>query len=322
MKIAFTICSLNYFAQALSLGESINKTNPQYKYIIGLVDKLDDLHKSGEQELISFVERSNIIEIDKLDIPEFNSFCLKYDITELNTAVKPYFFDYFFQNFEDLEHVIYFDPDILVYSNLNELDKQLENYNFAITPHILSPIKDDGLFLDEKQINNTGLYNLGFIGIKKSDESQRFINWWKERLYKYCYIRLFEGLFVDQIWVNFLPLFFEKTLIIRDLGYNVAYWNLHERFIGFKNNRYNVNNETDLKFYHFSGFQLYSPNIVSKYQNRFNFEERVDIKPIFNDYIFLLNKYLYSKFIKLKCYYVKNLNLSPFKQSNLYRDKG
>jgi len=307
MKITFTICSLNYFAQALSLGESLKRTNPQYQFVIGLVDKPDELYKREDPELIALVEKSNILEIDKLDIPRFDSFCMKYDITELNTAVKPFYFDYFFKNIADLEQVIYFDPDILVYSNLNELDKQLENYNFVITPHILSPIEDDGLLLDEKQINNTGLYNLGFIAVKKSEESQRFINWWKERLYKYCYIRLNEGLFVDQIWINFLPLFFEKALIERDLGYNVAYWNLHERFIGFDNNQYTINNnETNLKFYHFSGYQLDRPNIVSKYQNRFNFKDREDIKPLFNDYSLLLNKYLYGKFIKTGCYYVKN----------------
>jgi len=306
MKIAFTICSLNYFAQALSLGESLNKMNPQYQYVIGLVDKLDELYKTEDKELISLVEKSNIIEIEKLDIPEFDSFCLKYDIVELNTAVKPYYFEYIFQNTKDLEYIIYFDPDIIVYSNLNELDKKLENYNFVITPHIISPLNDDGLMIDEKQINNTGLYNAGFLCIKKSEESQRFINWWKERLSKYCYICFDEGLFVDQIWINFLPILFEKTLIEKDLGYNVAFWNLHERCIGFENDQYYINNkETDLKFYHFSGFQLDSPNIISKHQNRFDFERREDIMPLFNDYTYLLNKYLYNKFIKLECYYVK-----------------
>ncbi|GHT29055.1 hypothetical protein FACS189432_07840 [Bacteroidia bacterium] len=302
MKIAFTICSLNYFAQALSLGESLSKTNSHYKYIIGLVDKLDELYKNGDQEIISLVEKSNIIEFDKLGIPNFDSFCLKYDMTEIHTAVKPYYFDYFFQNMKDIDSVIYFDPDILVYSNLKELDKHLENYNFVITPHILSPINDDGLLLDEKQINRTGLYNLGFIAIKNTKESQRFIDWWKERLYKYCYNNLNEGLFVDQIWVNFLPLFFENVWIEKDLGYNVAYWNLHERIVGVKNNRYNINNTTDLKFYHFSGFQLDKPNTVSKYQNRFTFEQRRDIIPLFDDYNSLLNNYSYNKFTRLKCF--------------------
>jgi hypothetical protein len=108
MKIAFTICSLNYFAQALSLGESLSRTNPQFKYVIGLVDKLDEFYKSGDEELISLVKKHNIVEIDKLDIPDFEKFSLKYDIMELNTAVKPYYFDYFFRNTNDLEYVVYF----------------------------------------------------------------------------------------------------------------------------------------------------------------------------------------------------------------------
>jgi len=308
MKIAFTICSLNYFAQALSLGESLSKTNPQYKYIIGLTDKLDELYSSGDAELISLVEKNNIIETDKLDISDFESFSLKYNILELNAAVKPYYFDYFFRNTADLEYVVYLDPDILVYANLEDLDKHLKEYHFVITPHILSPLNDDGLLLDEKQINNTGLYNLGFIAARYSEESQRFINWWKERLYKYCYVRFEKGLFADQIWINFLPIFVEKTLIERDLGYNVAYWNLHERSVCLKNKEYTINGETKLKFYHFSGFFLKKPDMISKYQNRYTFEQRGDIKPLFDDYIILLNKYLYDKFRNLECFYIKRRN--------------
>lgn len=308
MKIVFTICSLNYFAQALSLGESLNITNPHYKFVIGLADKLDEFYKCCDKELISLALKSNIIEIDKLDIPDFESFYLKYNIMELNTAVKPYYFDYFFKNTKDLEYVVYFDPDILVYSYLGDLDKHLIDYNFVITPHILSPLNDDGLFLKEQQINNTGIFNLGFIAIRNSEESQRFINWWKERLYKYCYVNFEKGLFVDQIWINFLPIFFKKTLIERDLGYNVAYWNLHERTVCLKNNVYMINGETKLKFYHFSGFLLSEPNMISKYQNRYSFDKKRDIKPLFNDYIFLLNKYFYNRFENFKCFYIKNRN--------------
>ena len=303
MKIAFTICSLNYFAQALSLGESLSKTNPQYKYVIGLVDKLDDFYKNGDDELVSLVKENTIIEIDKLDIPYFKSFCARYDVMELNTAVKPYFFDYFFRNTENLESVIYFDPDMLVYSHLEDLDNHLKEYNFVITPHILSPLRDDGLALDEKQINNTGIYNLGFIAMSCSEESKCFIDWWKERLYKNCYINFEKGLFVDQIWINFLPIYYENTLIERDLGYNVAYWNLHERTVCFENEEYTINGKTALKFYHFSGFLLNEPNEISKYQNRYTFKQKKDVRPLFDEYIFLLNKYLYDRFMKIECYY-------------------
>ena len=40
MKIAFTLCSNNYLAQAKTLGDSLIKYNPGYKFIIGLIDKL------------------------------------------------------------------------------------------------------------------------------------------------------------------------------------------------------------------------------------------------------------------------------------------
>ncbi len=42
MKIAFTLCSNNYLAQAKTLGDSLLKYNPDYKFFIGLVDRLSD----------------------------------------------------------------------------------------------------------------------------------------------------------------------------------------------------------------------------------------------------------------------------------------
>ncbi len=46
-----------------------------------------------------------------------------------------------------------------------------------------------------------------------------------------AFIDLKKGLFVDQIWINFVPLFFKKVRIFLHHEYNVAYWNLHERMI-------------------------------------------------------------------------------------------
>ena len=44
-KLAFTICSANYLAQAIALGDSLLQHNPRYTFIIGLVDEISD-HKS------------------------------------------------------------------------------------------------------------------------------------------------------------------------------------------------------------------------------------------------------------------------------------
>lgn len=301
MKIAFTLCSVNYLSQALSLGNSLETTNPQYRYIIGLVDRLDS-HVFPE-EITALMNKFELLEMHTLGIEQFNEMVDKYDITELNTAVKPFYIDHFFKTIPDIEQVIYFDPDILVYEELKELDENLKTYNFVITPHIMSPYKDS-FDVQEQDINNTGLYNLGFIAVKYSAESKKFIEWWKERLARYCYINMQKGLFVDQIWINFLPLFFEGALIERGPGYNISYWNLHERTVVKEGETYSVNGAS-LKFYHFSGYKISAPNVISRYQNRFTFEQRPDIVPLYKGYDNALRENKQMLFGAYKCYYIK-----------------
>lgn len=288
-------------SQALSLGDSLSKTNPQHRYIIGLVDRLDD--HQFPNDLKALMERYEVVEMHTIGIPAMQQMIDKYDITELNTAVKPFYIDYFFKKYPDVTQVIYFDPDILVYEELKALDQNLETHNFVITPHIMSPINDE-LLLSEQDINNTGLYNLGFIGVKRSEESFRFLEWWKARLARYCYVNFQKGLFVDQLWINFLPLFFEGTHIERDPAYNMSYWNLHERTVIKEGDNYFVNG-SPLKFFHFSGYKISDPNKISRYQNRFTFEQRPDIVPLYKGYDNALRENKQTEFGPYKCYYIR-----------------
>jgi hypothetical protein len=41
-KLAFTICSANYLAQAIALGDSLLQHNPGYTFVIGLVDEINE----------------------------------------------------------------------------------------------------------------------------------------------------------------------------------------------------------------------------------------------------------------------------------------
>ena len=91
MTIVFTICSINYLAQARTLGDSLKSTNPDILFFIGLVDILEGV--SFDE---SFIPKYPMIEIDKIGIDRFDEMADRYDITELNTAVKPYYFTYFF----------------------------------------------------------------------------------------------------------------------------------------------------------------------------------------------------------------------------------
>jgi len=296
MKLVFTICSINYLAQAKSLGESILAFNPNYCFKIVLVDKIIPLLNLSEK--IPF----EIIEAEKLGIAEFTKMCSQYNVTELNTAVKPFAFDYFFNHHPEYSTAIYFDPDILVYEQLIELEESLVENDIILTPHITKPIED--LFSpQETDFLNSGLYNLGFIALKKTENSSNFLSWWINRLKDHCRIDFLNGLFVDQLWINFVPLFFKKVHILRNPGYNMAYWNLHERKLSFSNEKYVVNESYPLIFFHFSGYKIDKPYALSVYQNRFNFNSRPDLTELFIQYSKIISKNLHEEFSKIPCHY-------------------
>ena len=308
MTLAFTICSINYLAQAQTLGQSLQKTNPNVEFVIGLVDRLDKVSLESDK-----IPPFQLLAIDKINMNCLEEMCEIYDITELNTAVKPFYFDYFYKNRPDIQNVIYFDPDIIVFDSLKLMEENLLKYNIILTPHITSPINDK---FETREIDhlNTGLYNLGFLATSRSEGSQRMIVWWMERLKKDCRIDLCDGLFVDQHWMIFVPIFFKDiTLVDCYAGYNVAYWNLHERKVTQVNGKFLINNHP-LVFFHYSGYGINKPDEVSKYQNRSNFENRPDIVPLFEYYAKQLKDNFNDYYAQFECFYIKPLSVKKYKR--------
>lgn len=270
-----TIISKNYLAYARVLTESFLQYNQAEVFVL-LVDKIDGYFDPMK-------EKFTTIEIDTIKerIPNFEQFCFQYNITELNTAVKPYFLEFLFEKFK-LGKVIFFDPDILINGNLNYLFDLLNKFSIVIIPHITQPFKDNHKPL-ECDILKSGVYNLGFIGLSNKDSTLLLLKWWKERLLRYCKIDFQNGLFVDQKWIDLLPGFFEDAFILRDSTYNIAYWNMHYRKAYLDKNTILVNGEP-AHFLHFSGFNPDIPESISKHQDRFKLSDLKHMKPIFNLY--------------------------------------
>src|SRR5215510_2137251 len=101
---ACTIISKNYVALARTLEDSFHKFHPDVSFFfVLLVDRVDGYFEPQQ-------ERFYLVGIDELNIPDKDSFCFKYNILELNTAVKPYFLSYLFGKYS-IKKLIYFDPD-------------------------------------------------------------------------------------------------------------------------------------------------------------------------------------------------------------------
>lgn len=105
--------------------------------------------------------------------------------------------------------------------------------------------------------------------------------------------------------MNFLPVFVPGTHIERNPGYNAAYWNLHERTFSYQNGTYFVNEEHPLVFFHYSGYDPAKPEILSKYQDRFELNRRPDLTTLFELYKNSLIANGNAYYRKFPCAYIK-----------------
>lgn len=301
----FTIVAKNYFSYANTLCESIKSIHPESKIYIAVSDEINST-EYGEYT------KFDVININQLNLPEFEKFCFRYDVMELSTAIKPYVFRWIFDN-TNAENVIYLDPDIFVLSRLDRVTEILDGGSaVVVTPHITTRI-DDGLHPDETTMLKVGVFNLGFIAISSSDTGYKVVNWWADRLERGAVNDLSKGLFTDQKWVDLVPCLFSNVAILRDPGFNVAYWNLHERVISFENDVWYANGEP-IKFFHFSGIDLKNIERFSKHQNRYNLSNIGVLKNLYIKYTKKLIDNKYQDFIKLPY----GFNVSP---SGLVIDK-
>ncbi len=265
MRVAFTICSNNYLAQAHILVRSINLESPNVKVIIGLCDDLSDIidyTSIGDCEFIALKD------IPDLDLMELSA---KYDIIELNTSIKATLFKHIYSVYTKTTAICYFDPDIKVYSGINFLFDKLETSSILITPHALEPIPLDNLEPREYLFQLYGLFNLGFLGLNMMwSGATKFLDWWEERIIKMATTEVDKGFFQDQRWINFVPIYYEKVEILKHAGCNVAPWNLHERVITkqIDGNSLCVNGES-LVFFHFSNYKIEFTDKFSNYYNRY-----------------------------------------------------
>ena len=277
MKIAFAITSRNYLAQTKIAVGSFLQFNPNFEVFIFNID-------SDKYDTHAIWDNPNIRHEFIGDIEFENKAILrsKYNNFEFCNAIKPYLGSWLFEQYKDTELVIYLDSDLVFYNEV-KLEEELAHHQIIITPHSLSKFPLDNHLTSELDILNSGLYNAGFFVVSNTENAIQFLEWWKSRTLKYCYVDFEKGMFVDQIWLNFAPIYFESVLVLKNPGYNVAHWNLHERRISHKS-EWCVNEAYQLVFFHFSGFSFDDIDKISIHQDRYNLGNRDDLRSLFKEY--------------------------------------
>src|SRR5450755_4676581 len=160
----FTICAANYIAFARVLMRGVARHHPDTARYVVLVDE----HPADLSD-----DDFEVILARDLPLPEFDSFCFRYDITELCTAIKPYaILELFKRSFDGC---IYLDPDVAVYGALDDaLDALSGDGQAALTPHRLTPSAETG-WPQDRDLLRVGAYNLGFLAVRRTSQVIKII---------------------------------------------------------------------------------------------------------------------------------------------------
>lgn len=272
----FTIASKNYLAYVRVLLKSVAAVHPDFKLYLCLADE-------AAPELDPRGEPYDVVQADALGIRAFDDMKVRYDIMELNTAVKPSMIRWLFDR-TDADAVIYLDPDIRVYAPLDPVTKRFdEGASLVLTPHITAPL-EDGKTPNDHHMLRSGVFNLGFIGVKRCDEALRFVDWWARRLATQAVSDVRNNLFTDQRWCDLAPCFVDKLAVLRDPGCNVAYWNLSQRHVAPTSRGGWTVDGAPLVFFHFSGVNIARRDVVSKHQDRIDWRDVPQVRPLFEAY--------------------------------------
>ena len=264
-----TIIAKNYVAHARVLARSFAAHHPGGRFYVLVIDEIGDHLRPSEEPFTTLTPRD-------VGVDCFETMSALYNVLELATAVKPWLLRWVAAHGES-GVAVYLDPDMRIYEPLEDVFARVQEHELVLSPHNLDPMPRDGLRPTEQDILVAGAYNLGFMGIKAGEFADRLLDWWSERLETDCVVDPARGFFVDQRWIDLVPGMAPNFHLLRDPGFNVAYWNLHSRPIRRTAEDIWMAGDVPLRLFHFSGFDHERPNVLSKHQNRVRIQDHPDL---------------------------------------------
>ena len=269
-----TIIAKNYLAHARVLARSFARHHPDGRFWTLIIDDFD-----------GYVDPANepfeVLTPAEIGCEPFIHMAMRYSVLELSTAVKPWLLRHLMG--ETGRPVTYLDPDIKIYGSLKPLDDLAAAHGVVLIPHNNEPIPPDDRMPSQVDIMIAGIYNLGYVSLAPGREVEDLLDWWADRLERDCRVDPKWGYFVDQRWFDLTPGFLSDVAIVRDPEFNLAYWNLHSRRLGWADGRYTVNGRP-LTFFHFSGFDPQHPLVLSRHQNRVDVTDDPVLEQLLGEY--------------------------------------
>ena len=254
--VCCAVATVSYLPRARVAAESWRRHHPDSPFVLLLIDGQDWPHESEPFQIVLPEELGLAPEELETQKAIYNAF-------ELSCALKPHLFRLLLD--QGASAIVFTDTDTFFYAPVTDLADTAASAGLALIPHAARPPAAVRGYLPLAHIEYRrfvgGLFNLGFIAVGQGGEA--FLEWWGERLARDCLTEPAAGIYVDERWVDWAPVYFDHA-VVRDSSLNVAFWNLDERELSELDGRPMVDG-APLRHFHFAGFDPSHPDRLSKY---------------------------------------------------------
>lgn len=294
-KYICTVFTDSHIAGALVLWESVRQYGPAWKFLA---------FRIGEGNLPSGVPDD--FARCCVDLFQYD-FChpgmrFWYDPFELCCGIRGAM-HYYMYHCTDAEEWWAIDSDCCFFSSLDELSSMFVSGCIALTPHRRTC--NVALRCAELSIMSAGIYNGGCLGVRRNQETKLFVEWFNERLTWLAFSECGLDLYVDQKWLDWVPVHFSTT-IIKHLGVNIGFWNVDEAALARYGSKMECKNAAEPILVHFSQVDFHGsipisyqktvdgvpmPAFYMEWARKFSEQHR-----IWKDRLYNINAYPYSQF--------------------------
>ncbi|MEO6611861.1 MAG: hypothetical protein ABIT05_09830 [Chitinophagaceae bacterium] len=239
METFCTVITKNYLPLARVLQASIEKQCPGKKLHVLVVDgEVTDTHL----RIIKPAEMNGS--------PFFKEIEKKYAHTNIDFyrwALKPVLIGHLLSS--GYTKVVFCDPDLYFIGNCDFIFELLDRHSVLLTPHWV----DLDISKSEDCISavlQNGLFNAGFVAA--NDKAKAAIHWWASM----CHFKMEKSQnyfnYVDQKYLDVLPVQFPNVLILQHQGCNLASWNIQTCKREWINGKLLINKKYEPIFIHFA----------------------------------------------------------------------
>lgn len=166
---------------------------------------------------------------------------------------------YILKNWLEVNLITYLDADLFFFASPQPIFDEIGAGSITITAHRFP----DAL----KDRERYGIYNVGWLSLRRDDNALACLQWWRERCIEWCFDREEDGRFADQKYLDDWPTRFQNVVVLEHPGANVAPWNLADHHIALSRKRGVTIDGEPLIFFHFHALKraslwIYDPGWI------------------------------------------------------------